>query len=447
MQRVVALIALLLTAGNAGAFKIPIHNKITEAALKELDFSGSALHEILSAGACIDVGPAIAEDDEYCLPNNPFAEKRAWIEAQGATPNHFDDESIPAGVVQLAKLREKIVELALTGKDLQARKWLGMALHGIQDFYAHTNWVELGMRQTFADENSQLRFSLNPDAPANEIRIAEPGEKVCLAAPPTTAGAALERTLMPGILLDVAQRPKGRLLTSGYFFTLRRDAGKCTHGALIDGIHKDTPDSAYGRIRYPGEAKTYHEIAVDLATAHTKMYIRQILTPLDERSRAIFKSALIEVNSKEVNPVPTPVRQGDQWHFHVPSARKLPGQAGGLGQEIVWGYKGLFPRAGEELKAGPGGVDASSMARTRLAPPPMREEKVGALIGLVAPDCATTSPNDEACKLKYFLIGSGRDVTIDRSGKLYLLVNDAVRPNNSGSFEVELTLLRRAPQP
>jgi hypothetical protein len=56
--------------------------------------------------------------------------------------HHFDNEEFRKAANHLIRLRSQIV-LALMRGD-QARAWnrLGMALHGIQDFYAHSTWIE-----------------------------------------------------------------------------------------------------------------------------------------------------------------------------------------------------------------------------------------------------------------------------------------------------------------
>lgn len=57
---------------------------------------------------------------------------------------HFDGEAFPEGQARLQDLRIRIA-LDMSRKDVTAaRTHLGQALHTVQDFYAHSNWVELG---------------------------------------------------------------------------------------------------------------------------------------------------------------------------------------------------------------------------------------------------------------------------------------------------------------
>ena len=106
------------------------HEKITDEAITELDreFFGinkptstmeAAINEIVRANEKVD-------DD------------------QKTASKHFDGESLPEGQARIIDLRESVI-MALQKSDAQgARTALGGALHTIQDFYSHTNWVELG---------------------------------------------------------------------------------------------------------------------------------------------------------------------------------------------------------------------------------------------------------------------------------------------------------------
>jgi hypothetical protein len=63
---------------------------------------------------------------------------------------HFDDELFSTGQQHLMNLREEMIGfLQQENPDADpARKDLGRQLHGLQDFYAHSNWVESGNMDT-----------------------------------------------------------------------------------------------------------------------------------------------------------------------------------------------------------------------------------------------------------------------------------------------------------
>lgn len=63
-------------------------------------------------------------------------------ESSGDPKVHFDNETFSDGVRLLYDRRNIIVGLALAGQYLAAQEELGRALHTVQDFYAHTTWVE-----------------------------------------------------------------------------------------------------------------------------------------------------------------------------------------------------------------------------------------------------------------------------------------------------------------
>ncbi|MDQ3935374.1 MAG: hypothetical protein M3340_12180, partial [Actinomycetota bacterium] len=140
---------------------------------------------------------------------------------------HFDDESFARGTQRLVDLkREVIAAVARDEPDGEAaREYLGEALHTLQDFYSHTNWIESGGEgiderlgnTTYGDTPRSVRTS----------PLFDPG------------------TLLPDL----------RTLTSGYFLTLLGTvltrvpnqcfvpAFKTRHGSYFcpGGLNKDTP--------------------------------------------------------------------------------------------------------------------------------------------------------------------------------------------------------------
>src|SRR6185436_16702815 len=57
---------------------------------------------------------------------------------------HFDDEAFDLSSQRLLTLKESVIQQALAGDGEGARRDFGGALHTVQDFYSHSNWVELG---------------------------------------------------------------------------------------------------------------------------------------------------------------------------------------------------------------------------------------------------------------------------------------------------------------
>jgi hypothetical protein len=57
---------------------------------------------------------------------------------------HFDENAFIPGATRLRDTRLRVVDFALRGLYISARANLGSALHSVQDFYAHSSWVEMG---------------------------------------------------------------------------------------------------------------------------------------------------------------------------------------------------------------------------------------------------------------------------------------------------------------
>uniref|UniRef100_A0ABB5UQW0 von Willebrand factor A domain containing 7 n=1 Tax=Sus scrofa TaxID=9823 RepID=A0ABB5UQW0_PIG len=143
---------------------------------------------------------------------------------------HFDAERLGQGRTRLVgALRETVVAAALD--HTLARQRLGAALHALQDFYSHSNWVELGMQQP----HPHLLW------PRQELRsLAQVDDPTC---------SDCEELSCPGNLLGVT------LLTSGYFGTHpSKPPGKCSHGGHFDqsssqpprgGINKDSTSPGF----------------------------------------------------------------------------------------------------------------------------------------------------------------------------------------------------------
>lgn len=63
---------------------------------------------------------------------------------QTAASWHCDGESFPDAKKRIATLKKEAIAALKAGDAATGRHRVGEALHTIQDFYAHSNWVELG---------------------------------------------------------------------------------------------------------------------------------------------------------------------------------------------------------------------------------------------------------------------------------------------------------------
>jgi hypothetical protein len=177
---------------------------------------------------------------------------------------HFDSETFEEASQRLLDLKRSVVSkiTANPPNGQSAREDLGTALHTLQDFYAHSNWIETGHVNT----NGALGTSLLLDPPLSTA--------FCPDFPDALSGAGLTS------------------LTTGYYVSLfgcgLPPEGKCWHGRGgplgCDGINKDEP------------GRPHHEIARSLATQASKDYIEQILNTSGVAGNAKAIKALMRIN-------------------------------------------------------------------------------------------------------------------------------------------------------
>ncbi|XP_003789077.1 von Willebrand factor A domain-containing protein 7 [Otolemur garnettii] len=144
---------------------------------------------------------------------------------------HFDAERLGPGRTRLVgALRETMIAARALDYSL-ARQRLGAALHALQDFYSHSNWVELGEQQP----HPHLLW------PRPKLQsLAQVSDPTC---------SDCEELSCPRNWLGFT------LLTSGYFGTHPpKPPGKCSHGGHFDrsssqlprgGINKDSTSPGF----------------------------------------------------------------------------------------------------------------------------------------------------------------------------------------------------------
>ncbi|XP_034400448.1 von Willebrand factor A domain-containing protein 7 [Cyclopterus lumpus] len=172
--------------------------------------------------------------------------------------HHFDDETFQGGrdVITAGVFA---VKASVKLENFVAGRWtLGSVCHTLQDFYSHSNWVELG-------NNAPYSALIKPDQPLQNL--AGPTTPTCR----NCTGGNCENNLLPDLLQQ-------GLLTSGYFnvFSSEKPAGKCSHGGSFDqtsthdpvgGINKDDVGSSHGSL---------HHKAADLAVKATMELLEDI---------------------------------------------------------------------------------------------------------------------------------------------------------------------------
>lgn len=170
--------------------------------------------------------------------------------------SHFDSEAFIDGsqliLTRYEAAKESIVN---QGNFDQSRRTFGEMLHTIQDFYSHTNYIELGNEKP-------------SDALANRVfqstEIAPISMRTCISC--KNDDCQNPSNIVPDVL-------NGKFLTSGYFipvgyswFVKGKPAGKCSHGGSADGtsdreptggINKDTLKGKHGLLHYDAATVAY----------------------------------------------------------------------------------------------------------------------------------------------------------------------------------------------
>ncbi|XP_069002307.1 von Willebrand factor A domain-containing protein 7-like [Embiotoca jacksoni] len=173
---------------------------------------------------------------------------------------HFDEEMFVQG---RKIITEGIVAVKASNKQENykaARQKLGEILHPLQDFYSHSNWVELG--NTLPNSNL-IRSDASIGNIADESRA--------------TCRSCDGNDCRNNILEDITAE---QILTSGYFGVVplfsTKPKGKCSHGGAVDqtsqiepkgGINKDAFDSSHGHL---------HTQAANVAIAATSELLQDI---------------------------------------------------------------------------------------------------------------------------------------------------------------------------
>ena len=192
---------------------------------------------------------------------------------------HVDGESFDEAQTRLTNAKQAL-EKALSNDDAElARTILGVSLHTIQDFYSHSNWVELG--------NSGPNPSLGRGDP---IPFAGPGVKTCINCLPS---------ILPSACLDCSFNLITSQLTSGYYSGedhkkpfLGLFSGKCSHGGILDNSTFIPPNGGINKDTLTCLASPHtdlHLTAAGIAVAASEQFIRDIKADITKKQlRELF---------------------------------------------------------------------------------------------------------------------------------------------------------------
>ncbi|CAM2712246.1 unnamed protein product [Rotaria socialis] len=212
-------------------------------------------------------------------------------------PTHFDGETFDDGALLISRRFDAAISNMNSAEYEKSRVEFGYLLHTVQDFYSHSNWIEIG----YGEPNKGIgKYEVLGKYASKEMRT-------CV----ECVGNSCRSNIVPSIL-------QNNVLTSGYF-RLRvvgafldtkpkpKPVGKCSHGGVLDatistdatggGINKDTLTSVHGHL---------HQEAASVAYDATKQILHEFwkrvgnepfgqFLGLSESLRNISSSSLIIV--------------------------------------------------------------------------------------------------------------------------------------------------------
>jgi hypothetical protein len=251
---VAALATVALAATPAFAFKLPQHEEIVRTSLAPAGVPPAVLDTVVGSLAS---GQGNLGSDRH----------------QADAFRHFDNAPDPATVCARAdeawtrfygeirsSVRPGVVSDSTSAQGVEkARESFGALTHSVQDFYAHSNWIEIFLAQ-------------NVEPP-------------------------LADTLFPSC--DAGVLPEG--LQTGFFaFELNNWAGCPASGPPApyeychETLNKDDDSSIEGAKTAPPQGITYHQLAIQLAAAHTSELYRIVTTSLARDWASDFPEASVE---------------------------------------------------------------------------------------------------------------------------------------------------------
>ncbi|UJR38739.1 hypothetical protein I4U23_031404 [Adineta vaga] len=201
--------------------------------------------------------------------------------------SHFDSERFVGGSQLLLKRYQASIDSIQNADNYdQARKTFGEMLHTLQDFYSHSNYIELNLTSP-NDVLGQRIFEKTEYAPT-EMRT-------CISC--TGSACQTQDNLDENIL-------KKKILTTGYFIPKglslilgKKPIGKCSHGGTFDGsstdepiggINKDKLDSVHGHLHYQ---------AANMAYQGTVKILQEFRNQIGDDAFALFLTLKKNLNS------------------------------------------------------------------------------------------------------------------------------------------------------
>lgn len=160
---------------------------------------------------------------------------------------HFDGEKFDESNANIIDHLEMAKRAVVENRFTDARAELGRALHTAQDFYSHTNWVEMGFKQPNTGIGRKSGFGV-PIA-GNTTQTCKPCED---AIGECKGNVVVTDMLTSGFFRSPSPLDTAETIADGSFVEKPTGVAKCSHGGLTDlsahqdpvgGINKDVSES------------------------------------------------------------------------------------------------------------------------------------------------------------------------------------------------------------
>ncbi|XP_053298127.1 von Willebrand factor A domain-containing protein 7 [Pleuronectes platessa] len=287
MSSQLAVLCLLLLHTGAHGFAI-----LPGKSESHLEITAAAILNVV-VQVCRDL--AQAEGTDFTFPSQPYTTKAVAVACNAKKSSrsfllgvkyvifrnvrvdlrhilngsfHFDNEMFVQGRRIIAEGVQAVKASSKQDNFHSAREKLGQILHPLQDFYSHSNWVELGKKFP----NSNL---IRPDTSIGNL--ADISRATCR----NCDGDDCTNNILEDVIAQ-------GILTSGYFGVVpvvsTKPDGKCSHGGRLDqtsnirpkgGINKDTFDSNHGHL---------HTEAANMAVAATGQLLDDVRGAAGDRT-------------------------------------------------------------------------------------------------------------------------------------------------------------------
>lgn len=226
---------------------------------------------------------------------------------------HFDSEQFADAQQRLVDFREIITMEISRGSYESARRFMGRLLHTLQDFYSHSNWIEIAVGRGETNPSPNLNLGVRGRSVGNTAGPNTPTCRDC-----TKTGDVI-LALVIGVLPFIGSTScyddceNNIILTNGVLTTgygdggrdsqdrvISKPSGKCSHGGLIDGT-QDSPargginkDSTHEKL---SPHFRLHSLASTTAREHSYVVFSNIRVDVDNDEQfSEFLGLEVEVN-------------------------------------------------------------------------------------------------------------------------------------------------------